>query len=117
MGGNLFKLNEKLTIYSAELGMEVSAPVGTVTDFSSIPGFLQSFINVLGNNIRSAIIHDYLCTQAGKDKTNLTQKQADRLFLEGLKIDEVRWGKARVMAAGVRGFQRIKYLFKKESYG
>ncbi len=117
IGGKFFKLNEKLTLYSAQLGMEVSAPSGFVTDFASIPAFAQSFVQVLGNNIRSAIIHDYLCTKAGKDKTKLTQKQADKLFLEGLKIDEVRWGKARVMACGVRGFQRMKYLFKRgETY-
>ena len=118
IGGKLFRLNEPLTIYSNALGIEVTAPKGFVTDFASIPWFAQSFVQVLGNNIRSAIIHDWLCTEKGKAKTKLTQKQADALFLEGLKIDEVRWGKARIMAAGVRGFQRIKYAFKRgESYG
>ena len=118
IGKKLFRLNEPLTIYSSALGMEVTAPKGFLTDFASIPWFAQSFVQVLGNNIRSAIIHDWLCTNKGKEKTKLTQKQADALFLEGLKIDEVRWGKARIMAAGVRGFQRTKYFFKRgQSYG
>lgn len=118
IGKKLFRLNEPLTIYSNALGIEVTAPKGFLTDFASIPWFAQSFVQVLGNNIRSAIIHDWLCTNKGKEKTKLTQKQADALFLEGLKIDEVRWGKARIMAAGVRGFQRTKYFFKRgKSYG
>ena len=118
IGGKMFKLNEPLTLCSKELNMEITAPKGFVTDFASIPRPLQGLIGVLGNNIRSSIIHDYLCLPAGKKKYGLTQKQADKLFLEGLRIDEVRFSKARVMYAGVRVFQRIKYAFKRgEHYG
>lgn len=116
LGGKYFQLNRDLTFYSAERQQGFTAPKGFITDFASIPQPLQGMIGVLGNNIRSAILHDYHCTPAGKEANRVNQKQADDLFREGLKVDQVRWSKARVMYAGVTLFQRVKYTFKKEKY-
>lgn len=117
IGGSNFLLLADLVFYSAKYGREFVAPEGTPTDLASIPAFAQSFIQVLGNNLRSAILHDFHCTEEGKKANGVSQKITDDLFREGLSVDNVRWSKARVMYSGVTAFQRIKYLFKKEKYG
>lgn len=116
IGGKHFQLLKPLKFYSVRYEREFEAPADILTDFASIPWFAQSFCQVLGNNLRSAILHDFNCTPEGKKANNVNQKQADDLFREGLAVDQVRWGKARVMYTGVTGFQRIKYLFKREKY-
>lgn len=116
MGGSTFRLEHDLIFYSAKMKKNYVAPSGMLTDFASIPWFAQSFCQVLGNNIRSAILHDFHCRKEGKKANKVNQKQADLLFSEGLSVDQVRWGKARAMFVCVTGFQRVKYLFKKEKY-
>jgi len=118
LGGKTFRVTQDLVFYSAKYDREFVAPAGMETDLASIPSIAQSFCNVLGRNIRSAVLHDWNCTPEGKKANKVTQRVTDNLFLEGMKLDEVRFGKARIMYAGVRGFQRIKYAFKRgESYG
>lgn len=116
LGGKDFRLENSLHFYSGIYKREFIAPAGTITDFASIPQIAQSFVGVLGNNIRSAILHDFHCRPEGKKASGLSQKDADKLFQEGLAVDEVRWSKARVMFYGVTMFQRVKYIFKKEGY-
>ena len=116
LGGKRFRLDQDLVFYSAKYNRIFTAPAGIITDFASIPQFLQSLVGVLGNNMRSAILHDFHCTDEGKEANGVDQYATDSLFQEGLAVDQVRWGKARVMFAGVKGFQRVKYLFKKEKY-
>lgn len=116
IGGKYFRLLEELVYWSPKYNRKFITPAGTITDLASIPGFAQSFVQVLGNNIRSAIQHDFHCTPEGKKANGVTQKMADDLFREGLSFDHVRWSKARVMYRAVTTFQRAKYLFKKESY-
>ena len=115
--GKNFLLLADLVFYSAEQERYYTAPAGITTDFASIPWWAQSFVQVLGNNIRSAVLHDFHCTAEGKEANQVSQKLTDDIFREGLAVDEVRRSKARVMFTGVTGFQRIKYFFKRgESY-
>ena len=116
MGGKMFRLDEDLEFYSRRYKRKFVTPAGILTDLASIPWLFRSFVGVLGNNIRSAIQHDFHCTPEGKKANNVNQKQADNLFSEGMAVDQVRWSKARIMTGGVKGFQRIKYLFKREKY-
>ena len=113
IGGSQFILLADLAFYSVKYKRRFVAPAGIVTDLASIPWFAQSFCQVLGNNIRSAILHDFHCTDEGKEANDVTQKIADDLFREGLSVDNVRSSKARVMFSGVTLFQRIKYKFKR----
>lgn len=117
MGGSNFIVLTDLVFYSAKHKREFTVPAGTPTDLASIPWWAQSFCQVLGNNIRSAILHDFHCTPEGKEANDVSQEETDDLFGEGLAVDEVRWSKARMMHRGVSFFQRVKYLFKRgESY-
>lgn len=117
-GGKTFTLLNTLVFYSAHYQREFRVPRGMQTDLASIPSFAQSFCQVLGNNIRSAILHDFNCLPEGKTQNQVSQKMADKLFHEGMSIDHVRWSKARLMYRMVTLYQRTKYLFKRgESYG
>jgi hypothetical protein len=116
LGGKNFELLARLTFYSEEYERTFITPKGFITDFASIPWFAQSFCQVLGNNIRSAVLHDWHCTPDGKTCNNVSQKDADAIFREGLRVDNVRASKVVLMSSGVGLFQRIKYLFKKEKY-
>jgi len=116
-GGKYFTLLNTLNFYSEKYKREFVVPAGTRTDLASIPSLAQSFCQVLGNNIRSAILHDYNCRPEGKRQNHVSQKMADRLFHEGMSLDHVRWSKARIMYRMVTLYQRGKYLFRKESYG
>ena len=116
LGGKTFCLTESLHFWSAEHGRRFTAPAGMKTDLASIPWWAQSFVQVLGNNIRSAILHDFHCRPEGKIANEVSQKMADELFREGLAVDNERWTKARVMYRGVSLFQRTKYLFSREKY-
>ena len=116
IGGKNFQLIADLVFYSAKHKKTYTAPAGIYTDLASIPAFAQSFCQVLGNNIRSAILHDFHCTEEGKAANGVDQKLTDDLFREGLSVDNVRTSKARLMFGMVTAFQRTKYLFKKEKY-
>jgi len=116
IGGSEFELLNDLCFWSARYNKLYTAPAGTITDLASIPWFAQSFCQVLGNNIRSAILHDYHCRPEGKEANQVNQKMADKIFSEGLAVDQVRWSKARVLFGMVSIFQRTKYLFSKEDY-
>lgn len=112
IGGKYFELLADLTFYSEKYHREFTAPAGIITDLASIPAFAQSFCQVLGNNLRSAILHDFHCTKAGKIANKVSQYDTDAIFNEGLCVDEVRWSKSRLMFGMVSGFQRTKYFFK-----
>lgn len=117
IGGINFQLLTTLVFYSERYDHYFEAPAGITTDFASIPRPLQSIVQVLGNNIRSAVLHDFHCTEEGKAANYVSQEMADNLFKEGLSVDNVRTSKARVMFAGVAIFQRAKYFFKRgETY-
>ena len=62
MGGKMFRLDEDLVFYSRKYKRRFVTPAGTLTDLASIPWLFQSFCQVLGNNIRSAIQHDFHTT-------------------------------------------------------
>jgi len=112
LGGNEFMLLNDLYFYSEKYERIFMVPRETITDLASIPWWAQSFCQVLGNNIRSAILHDYNCRDEGKKLNRVSQKTADDLFHEGMSLDHVRWSKARVMYRMVTIYQRAKFFAK-----
>lgn len=113
VGGKNFKLLNDLVFYSEVYQREFTAPAGILTDLASIPAIGQSFCQVLGNNIRSAVLHDFHTRPSGKKANKVSQYDADRIFKEGLSVDQVRWSKSRMMFGMVTSYQRTKYFFKR----
>ncbi len=77
---------------------KIIIPRGFTTDLASVPRIFQSIIPKLGHHIRPAIVHDY-CYEGF---TNLTKKEADQMFLEGMKATKVSWLRRNAMWLAVR---------------
>ncbi len=78
--------------------VKVKVPKDFETDLASIPQIFRSIIPQQGRHIQPAIVHDY----AYCGKTTLTKKDADLLFLDGMKSLGVGWLRRRTMYAAVR---------------
>lgn len=77
---------------------EFTVPIGFEHDGPSIPRRLQGIVSKFGNQFQPAIAHDWTY----ENKTDLTRKQADQLFLEGMKELGVPWYRRRVIYWAVR---------------
>ena len=75
-----------------------TVPQGFTTDLASVPRIFQSIVPKLGHHIRPAIVHDY----AYEGHTALTRKEADAMFLDGMKTTKVSWLRRWAMWAAVR---------------
>ena len=71
---------------------------GFTTDLASIPRVFQSVVPKLGHHIRPAIVHDY----AYEGHTSLTRKEADAMFLDGMKTTKVNFVRRWAMWVAVR---------------
>ena len=77
---------------------KITIPSGFTTDLASVPRIFQSIIPKMGHHIRPAIVHDYIY----EGFTNLTRKEADEMFLEGMKATKVNWLRRKAMWLAVR---------------
>lgn len=64
----------------------IKVPAGFITDLTSIPRILWFILHPCGQWAKSSIIHDYLYSKSNTTKTRL---EADKIFLEGLKVLKV----------------------------
>ena len=77
----------------------ITVPVGFYHDLSSIPRVFRSIIPQIGNQNRASVLHDWLYVT---EPNWMSRKLADRLFLEGMKVDGVNWLRRNIMYAAVR---------------
>ena len=78
---------------------KITVPKGFTTDLASIPRIFQSIVPKLGHHIRPAIVHDYCYEGHVRD---MTRKEADEMFLDGMKSTKVSWLRRNVMWLAVR---------------
>ena len=69
-------------------------PVGSRTDFASIPRLVTVLIPKLGKHTYPAVVHDYLCRTAPDWKTRV---KGDRVFRQAMKAIGVGFLKRWVM--------------------
>jgi len=93
LDGKNWKLLEKFEYYIGEKENNnvIKIPKGFITDFASIPRIFWTIIgHPTGKYGKSAVIHDWLYR-----KGIGTRKQADKIFLDGMKVLRVfylrRW--------------------------
>jgi hypothetical protein len=71
-----------------------TVPSGTVTDFASVPRWLQSFVQATGTWTLAAVLHDWLIT-VGIPTGQVTSRQTDGVFRRVLREERVgavrRW--------------------------
>jgi len=102
-----FVVEESFTAYWNREGQvtEVRIPQGFTTDLASIPRIFQSIVPKLGHHIRPAIVHDF----AYEGNTVMTRKEADAMFLEGMKATKVGWLRRKAMWLAVRAGGKGKW--------
>lgn len=78
---------------------QLTVPDGFKTDLASIPQVFRSLVPSVGEWNRPSVLHDYLYV---KQPAGWTRKQADDLFLAGLRSEGVRPSRRLIMYSGVR---------------
>lgn len=93
-----------LNDFGYEIGEEgsgniINVPIGTYTDFASIPRPLWAIFPRWGKYGNAAVIHDWMYwNQSGK------RKEADDIFLKGMEVLEVPKWKRYAIYYAVRWF-------------
>lgn len=84
-------------VYQSDLLGTITAPLGFVTDFASVPR-VPFIFDVLGDIAhRSAVIHDYLYFTG-----EVSRYKADRALLEAMGLDDIPAWKRWQIFIGVR---------------
>lgn len=82
----------------------ITAPVAFKTNFATVPKIFRNIMQPWGNHGKAAVIHDYLYTSKTK-----TRKQADKIFLEAMKVSGVGYLKRKSLYRIVRLFGGSHY--------
>ena len=80
-------------------GNIINVPIGTHTDFASIPRPLWAFFPRWGKYGNAAVIHDWLYWRQVR-----TREESDKIFLEGMEVLEVPSWKRHTIYFVVRWF-------------
>ena len=98
-----------LNDFGYEIGEEgsgniINVPIGTYTDFASIPRTLWAVFPRWGKYGNAAVIHDWMYWDQSRSR-----KEADDIFLEGMEVLEVPKWKRRGIYSAVRMFGGIAW--------
>ncbi len=106
-----FKQNRRIAALAATFGfvaylpgrrhVAVAVPKGYVTDFASIPGWIQWLIAPFGRHSEAAVVHDWLYTLGTKGDRK-ARKLADLTFRRALAIVGVKFIRRNLMYWAVR---------------
>lgn len=106
-----FKQNRRIAALAATFGfvaylpgrrhIAVAVPQGYVTDFASIPGWIQWLIAPFGRHSEAAVVHDWLYTLGTKGDSK-ARKLADQTFRRALAIVGVKLLRRNLMYWAVR---------------
>lgn len=83
----------------------ISVPAGYVTDLASVPRILWAIFPPHGRYAKAAIIHDWMY-----DNGLRTKREADRIFLDAMKVLKVPAWRRSLMYYAVSLFGKGKYL-------
>jgi len=98
-----------LNDFGYEIGEEdsgniINVPIGTYTDFASIPRALWAVFPRWGKYGNAAVIHDWMYWDQSRSR-----KEADDIFLEGMEVLKVPKWKRRAIFSAVRTFGRMAW--------
>ena len=90
LGNGKYKLTKSYTI-NTSIG-NYTIPRNFVTNFATVPSWLQFIIPTRGKYDRATLLHDYFCNVNNRYKVLAEGKScADDLFYEIMKKDGVNW--------------------------
>ena len=129
MNGNQFELMEDFVFYFPMLNgyrdCTLKVEKGFKTDFGSVPQAFQSFISPIGKPTKAYVLHDRLCVANAKGEIwekffnkvprkywekPITRKEADKVFLEAMKVLGVGYLKRYTIYFYVRLYAILKGL-------
>lgn len=91
--------------YKSKQGVVYRVPKHFITDAASIPRFLWSLVgHPMDDYAESAVLHDWLYRTG-----NVPKEEADRLFLEAMKSQGIRWAQRWVLYCGVKFGGRLAW--------
>lgn len=96
--GEHWVVEAPLVYTRASTGVTYTVPEGFVTDFASIPRPLWPIYPKTGRYQLAAVVHDFLYWEQ-----STTRKEADQIFLEGMKESEVPTKDRSIIYSAVRG--------------
>ncbi|MDH3903262.1 MAG: DUF1353 domain-containing protein [Xanthomonadales bacterium] len=106
-----------LSDFGYEIGTEgsgniIHVPIGTYTDFASIPRLLWAFLPRWGKYGNAAVIHDWMYWDQSRKR-----QEADQVFLEGMGVLEVPTWKRHLIYYAVRCFGWLAWLSNQRKKG
>ena len=76
-------------------GDVINVPIGTYTDFASVPRLLWTILPKWGKYGNAAVIHDWLYWEQKRSR-----READQIFLEGMEVlNVVAWQRTAIYRA------------------
>jgi hypothetical protein len=97
--GGIWELHEAFTF--TWNGKEITVPEGFKTDFASVPRPFRSVIPKSGKYNQAAVVHDFIYIHQTE---RFTKKEADLIFLDGMKVLGVKKFKRCIMYIAVKYF-------------
>lgn len=105
-------------VVSLDSRLQVTIPLGFLTDGASIPWTLRSLLPRMGIYSRAATLHDYLCETYSVDRVDLTgmvttgtitvsRKYIDNVFFEALAVDKCPKWKLAIIKVGVNLYRGL----------
>lgn len=82
-----FKYYDTIVLGSEAEPYWITVPPKFMTDFASVPPIFRSLVSNWGKHGNAAVLHDYLYWE--QNLTN-SRKKADDIFLEAMKVMEVK---------------------------
>ena len=79
-----------------------TVPEGEVTDFATVPNWLQSLVQSTGTWTLAAVIHDWMCRALAAGNCIVTSSQADGIFRRIMREEGVGPVRRWAMWAAVR---------------
>ncbi|EAS8529845.1 DUF1353 domain-containing protein [Salmonella enterica] len=112
LGHYNWRVYEPFEFYLSDDNSDViSVPAGFITDLATVPRIFWILLPPDGKYAKAAIIHDYLYDNALR-----TKYEADRIFLDGMKVLGVPRWKRTIMYLAVRLFGRGNYTDKLQTF-
>lgn len=101
-GPNRWRLREPLLYFGSD-DTEVEVPAGFQTDLASVPRMVWGLYSKTGKLARPSVVHDWLYVSAPV-RDEATRRAADRVFLQAMRDDGVRWPGRQIVYQAVRRF-------------
>jgi len=102
-----YRVYEEFSFYDTDDHNKlITVPKGFETNLASIPRLLWSIFPPNGEYSKAAIVHDYMYRTPS---AGFTQKEADKIFNDGMKVLSVATWRRKAVYAAVRVFGSHAY--------